>query len=258
MKLWRLAAAATALLITGCTAVVPAGPTDLPVEPPLSLANSSWVVAAIRGEATLVDYQPTISFEATRMGGNGGCNHFGGQYTLDGMNLSFGEITMTAMLCTDHGRDQQETAFFQALGAVAALRFAQPNIELLDANRDVALLLTPVPPLNLAGTSWVLTGLIDGTAMRGVAEDHPFTVAFDAERISGQACNSFSGNYTLEDDRIAIGPLSSTRMACPTEELSQQEALLLEVLQTANTANAQYGSLELTAPDGRGLHFTKA
>lgn len=252
MKVWTVAVAAAAVLLSGCTAVVPAGPAE-------SLKNTSWVVAQINGEPTIPDFQPTIAFGAADdVGGNSGCNHFGGTYTLTGTQISFGEFMTTAMLCTDNGRDQQEIAFHAALGTVVSVRFAGETVELLDGDGAVALLLAPVPPLQLAGTSWVLGGIVDGNTSSAPVADNPVTLSFTADQLSGRACNNFSGSYSLEGDRITIGPLMSTRMACLSDELNAQESLVFELLQTATTVTVAQRVLQLTAPDGRGLQFDQA
>lgn len=250
MRVWKVATAAALVLLTGCTAVVPASPAA-------SLQDTSWVVAEILGKPTLADFPPTMSFDASQVGGRTGCNGYGGSYTLSGTKLSVSELAQTQMACQDD-RMQQEADFGEAFGTVRSVRFVGDKVELLDADGQVALLLVPVPPLQLAGTSWVLGGLIEGDTTTAPVEGDPVTLTFDADRVSGKACNSFGGPYTLSGDQLAIGPLSSTLMACLTEELNQQEGVLLEVLQSVTTAKAEYGTLTLTAPDGRGLQFVKA
>lgn len=116
----------------------------------------------------------------------------------------------------------------------------------------------PAPALQLAGTSWVLDGLTDGSIVSAPVEGDPVTLGFEVDSLSGKACNTFRGSYTLDGDAIEIGPLMSTRMACLNEALTAQEALVLELLQAATTASLSHGVLVLTAEDGRGLQFTKA
>lgn len=251
MKVLTVAVAAAAVLLTGCTAVVPAGPAP-------SLRDTSWVVTEINGEPTLADFQPTIAFGVDEVGGNGSCNQFGGSYTLSGTALSFGDLWQTAMLCTDQGRDQQETAFHTALGTVVSVRFVDDTVELMDAAGEVALLLAPVPPLELTDTAWVLGGLIDGNTTTAPVDGDPVTLSFTADSLSGKACNTFRGSYTLDGDSIEVGALMSTRMACLSEELTAQENLVLELLQSATTASVSNGVLVLSAADGRGLQFDKA
>lgn len=250
MKVWTLAVAA-AVLLTGCTQVVPAGPAP-------SLAGTEWVVTEIYGEATLAGFQPTMSFAADQVSGNSSCNRFNGQYTLTGGKLTFGPVAQTEMACLDAGVMDQEAAFGSALATVTDLRTSGDNAELLNRDGEVALLLAPVPPLELAGTAWKLGGLIDGSSVSAPVGETPVTLSFEADALSGKACNTFRGNYTLAGDAITIGPLMSTRMACLSEELTAQETLVLELLQAATTASVDRGVLTLTAADGRGLQFDQA
>ena len=39
-------------------------------------------------------------------------------------------------------------------------------------------------------------------------------VNFDGDKISGRVCNSMSGPYTVEDNRIKFGPVAMTKMFC--------------------------------------------
>ena len=250
MKVWTLAVAA-AVLLTGCTQVVPAGPAP-------SLADTEWVVTEIYGEPTLADFQPTMSFTADQVSGNSSCNRFNGQYTLSGGKLTFGPVAQTEMACMDAGVMDQETAFGSALTTVTELRTSGDGVELLNADGEIALLLAPPPPLELAGTAWTLGGLVDGSTSTAPVAGDPVTLSFEADGVSGKACNTFRGSYTLDGDAITIGPLMSTRMACLSEELTAQETLVLELLQSATTASVYRGVLTLTAPDGRGLQFDKA
>lgn len=73
----------------------------------------------------------------------------------------------------------------------------------------------------LAGSEWGMTG-----------KDKPF-VQFGSEgKLAGNAgCNNFFGSYEVAaDGSIAIGPLGSTRMACPEPEMAQ-EMQFLDMLQ---------------------------
>lgn len=252
MKVAAVVAVAAAVLLAGCTSVVPAAPTP-------TLKDTTWLVTELNGAPTLADNQPTLSFDAAgQVSGNSGCNTVGGSYQLSGTKLSFGQLMQTEMACLDDGVMEQEQAFAHALGEVVGLRFVGDTVELLDADGAVALLLAPVPPLELAGTSWVLTGLIEGSSISATAEGDPVTLEFTADQLSGRACNNFNAGYSLDGDTIKISPIMSTKMACLSDELNRQEAFLFEVLESATTASSSRGTLELTAPDGRGLHFTKA
>jgi heat shock protein HslJ len=55
-----------------------------------------------------------------RAAGNGGCNRFGGTYTLEGSGLRFGPLASTKMFC--EGVIEQEQAFLGALAAATGYR----------------------------------------------------------------------------------------------------------------------------------------
>jgi heat shock protein HslJ len=76
-------------------------------------------------------------------------------------------------------------------------------------------------------------------------------------QLRGHAgCNRFSGNYELEDGSLHVGPLRSTRMACPEPAMSF-EISFMEALQTPAKASIVSDKLVLrTAKDGSTVRFT--
>jgi heat shock protein HslJ len=65
------------------------------------------------------------------------------------------------------------------------------------------------------GQTWLLTGLpgIDATRLQGL--ERPVTVRFADGRVNGfSGCNTFAGDYTLDGDRLVLGQLATTMMAC--------------------------------------------
>lgn len=83
---------------------------------------------------------------------------------------------------------------------------------------------------NLVGTEWQLQDL----AGNGIAADvHP-TLAFpEAGKVAGNgSCNRFSGPSQIAGNELKLGPLASTRMACPEPAMSQ-ETKYLDALQAA-------------------------
>ncbi len=82
----------------------------------------------------------------------------------------------------------------------------------------------------LVGSEWRL----DDLGGRGVINGSQATLAFpEAGRVAGNSsCNRFFGSYTLMQDRIALGQLAGTRMAC-APAVDEQETRYLEALQKA-------------------------
>lgn len=130
----------TLLVFTGCT--MPALPTttaptaETPdateeIAPPddatTSLENTSWALVSwgVPGAETSVIAGSTVTLEfsaAGEVGGNGGCNSYGGTYTVQDDRLVFGEIASTLMACADQSVTEQEMAYLAALQSAG--RFA--------------------------------------------------------------------------------------------------------------------------------------
>jgi heat shock protein HslJ len=63
------------------------------------------------------------------------------------------------------------------------------------------------------------------------------TFAKDGTVFGDSGCNRFTGGYTVKGDRITIGPLASTMMACPQPQMDA-EATFLFKLQAAVSYHA--------------------
>ncbi|MGE0348134.1 META domain-containing protein [Hydrogenophaga sp.] len=111
---------------------------------------------------------------------------------------------------------------------------------------------TPAP---LVGSEWQLEDL----GGRGVLDRVQATLAFpEAGRVAGNgSCNRFFGTYTLMQDRISLGPMGGTRMACD-EAVSDQEARYMAALQKAQRLEVQ-GTTMLMHVQGQDkpLRFTR-
>ena len=86
-------------------------------------------------------------------------------------------------------------------------------------------------PFSLSGSEWLLEDL----GGSGVIDNIQATLTFpEAGRIAGNAsCNRFSGAAQVSGDRVKLGPLASTRMACP-EAVMNQETKYLNALHAAD------------------------
>ncbi|SHF78618.1 Heat shock protein HslJ [Salegentibacter echinorum] len=81
----------------------------------------------------------------------------------------------------------------------------------------------------ITNTTWELVELdgskIDQTNIEG--KKIQFTLNSTDQRVFGNSgCNNFNGSYNLEDGlRIKFSQIASTRMACPENEINEQEVL---------------------------------
>lgn len=87
----------------------------------------------------------------------------------------------------------------------------------------------------LAGTAWRVAA-VDGRAVR---LPRPATLRFTAGRIEGFAgCNRFGGDYALDGDRLTLGAIRSTRMACVGRG-GEVETRLLAILGEPSTVRSE-------------------
>jgi heat shock protein HslJ len=101
--------------------------------------------------------------------------------------------------------------------------------------------------MEVSDVPWMVTELDDGTgALTGVLEGTAITLAYDGERLSGNAgCNNYFGPATLTGE-TRIGPLASTMMMCTSPDgVMDQERRFLDLLAGADSSDLGDGRLEL-------------
>lgn len=114
----------------------------------------------------------------------------------------------------------------------------------------------------LAAHHWALTEATaaDGSRIDALfpRADMPLQLDFIDGRISvSNTCNRIGGSYTLDDDRLSIGPLAQTEMACADAALMQSDAAFGQRLQAGGTLRQDGAdTLVLTTPAGETLRFT--
>ena len=104
----------------------------------------SWLLTAYGPSASPVpavaDSGAQLTFnEDGTVVGNSGCNGLGGDYTVEGNEITFGQITSTLMACDD-ARMAQEDAVHRVLTDTATYRIEGDTLTL--TNNDMVLVLT--------------------------------------------------------------------------------------------------------------------
>lgn len=96
----------------------------------------------------------------------------------------------------------------------------------------------------LEGTEWVL---VDGVP---TVEGYPITLAVGDGQVNGTAaCNHYSGAAVVEDDRIGVGDIARTEMACPDPGVHDSESAYLDALQAVERYEHTADRLVLSGPD---------
>lgn len=95
--------------------------------------------------------------------------------------------------------------------------------------------------LSLSGSEW------------GREDSPDIYVQFKDGKVMGSGgCNRFSGSYVQEGPTIRIGPLMSTRMACP-EPVMEKERAFLAVLDAAAKVEATHKTLVIRDGEDREI-----
>src|ERR671918_100835 len=102
--------------------------------------------------------------------------------------------------------------------------------------------------IDLRGTRWRVEDLA-GQRLTGTA---PIEIALGADGVlSGSTgVNQFRGTFRLLDDRLTIGPITTTRMAGRPEDMAQ-ERTLFEIL--ARECSVRIEGAKLLIDDGRSV-----
>jgi len=222
------------------------------------LEGIEWRLTHLVGtEGALVpvveDVMATATFIDGSVAGSTGCNRYHAQYRADGDRLAVETIAMTMMACEPE-RSAVERAFTSALEAAVTFAIAGETLDLADADGRVVLRLRAVPALVFGGSRWIVTMINNGRGgVASLVEGTVVTAEFGTDgRVGGSGgCNRFSGEYALEGDGLAIGPVASTRMAClEPEGVGEQENAYFAALGRTASWSFREERLQLRAADG--------
>ena len=137
-----------------------------------------------------------------------------------------------------------------ALGRVRAYAIRADTLRMKDAGGETVLSYVAGTP-GVEG-DWTVISVLYDDAIRSVVVGTDLTADFAADgTLSGNTgCNNFRGDYTLEGEKLRVGPLTATKDACPTKEASEQEAGYLAALESA--VRIEQAGPELTLLNSKG------
>lgn len=266
-----------ALAVSACTAENAQGPQSTepsqPTEPPQNTEESpSTQVPAAAGSLIgawkLTAYgpadAPTPAVEGVDAGltfnedgtvsGSSGCNGLGGDYTVEGDQIIFGEFVSTLMACDDPIMAQEEAAH-KVMTGTATYQIEGDTLTI--TNNDTVMVLTrttpgvvePTAPASLIGT-WKLTSFgLAGTLSSALADVEAILTFNDDGTLTGTSgCNDFGGKYVVDGDQITFNEVVSTLKLCDTPLMEQEEAMTLALTETA-TYQLEGNTLTITNGD---------
>lgn len=109
-----------------------------------------------------------------------------------------------------------------------------------------------LPPVPLDGSQWRIRQ-IDGTELT-TDQSAKATVQFDKDRIGMTVgCNQMSGSYKATNHGLSVGPMMSTRMACPAPLDQFERSLSTLFAEPVHMRYTDKGGMELLGKGARKL-----
>lgn len=96
----------------------------------------------------------------------------------------------------------------------------------------------------------------EAIAGRDVVDGSTVTLKIEGGRVSGKAgCNGYGGPVEIHGDRVKFGAIFSTKMACLSNGVMEQEQRYLNVLQSATRGEIRGDGVLIISGDGGALEF---
>jgi heat shock protein HslJ len=242
---------------------VPSAPAQVPRPAPVASSTSQgdirqglwlWQRTEYSDDTTVAAPDPskyTISFQADgRLALQVDCNRGTGTYTVDGPQLTISPGATTLIAC---GPGSQDRVFLQNLREVATYVFDGESLVLNLKVDSGNMIFSPQPPVSLSGSTWRVQSYNNGRGgVVSVLPDVQLTATFGTDgSVNGNAgCNGYRGPYTVAGDRITFGSIVSTKRACLSQPLTDQETAFLAAL-GASTSYELVGDRLTLRDDGR-------
>jgi heat shock protein HslJ len=200
-----------------------------------------------------------LSFDTGSVQARAGCNLLSGAVTIeDGTLVTDGHLMATEMGCDAprHAQDEWLGALLVARPALTldgdglVLRGGDPATVITLVDQRVA-----VPDRPLTGTTWRLTGFVDGVTAFSAPANPPVDLVVEGATLSvsvGDGCAA-RRDVTASDDALVVRP-GGPDAACADAEAEQLRAEVLAVLEAGPATRIDGAALTLTA-GASGLTF---
>lgn len=212
----------------------------------VKLTDTYWKLLDINGEAIpeKLNKVPFIQLEEKdkRVFGTNSCNTFFGTYDLNKNEILFGQMAGTLMACLDN---DIESKLNQLMSSVVQYTINDKILVLQNTKENITARFIEIENADLNGT-WTLNSLSTSKAsLNQLFPDKKPHIIFDInkEKLSGNGgCNQIHAQLKTSGNNINLGPIGSSRMACPSES----EAIFLKALTSVTRFNLSKDKKTLT------------
>jgi heat shock protein HslJ len=196
------------------------------------------------------------------------CNSGSGTYAVDGASITFGPMASTLMACMGESQVDQfatdlsnvNSHVFQDGHLFLAIKLDSGIMEFAPAGSSEDMTSEDATPEateepneeasdssgQLVGTTWQwVQSIYEGDMIVASTDPTRYTITFleDGTFEAQLDCNRGFGSYTLDGSGMTIGPIGSTRMACPADSL---DSTFIEDLEAVESFAFADGNLHLT------------
>lgn len=100
----------------------------------VSLEQTGWQLEMLGTQPALTARPVTLTFQAdNHVGGEAGCNGYGGTYSLNGDQLTFSYLSSTLRACAEPEFMEQEQKYLSSLAQTAGYKLEGNRLVILDA-----------------------------------------------------------------------------------------------------------------------------
>lgn len=216
------------------------------------LVGKVWALMSLGGNPPLPNSQIGAVFTAEgNLSGFDGCNTYVATYQTSGSSLTITPGAQTMVACAEDV-SKQSKSFLDALTATASYEIDGNELRLINADGKTVATFQAAAQ-ELAGTAWNVVTFNNGkqavvsSAIPGVG------ISFGSDGMASgfSGCNTFTGSYTASGNKLAIGPLATTRKACTEPKGAMEaEAQYLAALQAATNYQVQGQMLSMQLSTG--------
>jgi len=237
-----------------------------------SLANTAWVLEGYGNPAALTTVingsRITLKWNSTvdGVGGNAGCNIYGGKAAIhDGM-VTFSDIYQTEMASLTPGVMEQEAKYLTLLGSAETWNVENGKLVITCKGGDVLTYSkdenVPTSISSLANTTWSLNTIGTGEVASSLIAGTSITLNFNetTTAVGGTGgVNAYGGDCQINGSEIRVRDIFSTKMFKDDPPgLMNQESRFFELLGKAVSFKATTAQLTIYCQDGAFLVFKAA
>jgi heat shock protein HslJ len=238
--------AALALIVSACSTDVGFGG---------AVEGTRWVLDSYEADGVQTIVPDTLyadaEFGTGRVHGFSGCNDYRAIYRTGPRMMHVSPATSGERTC-DQAAMTFEQQYLELLDRGRFYGTRRGALHVYDADRTVILVYHAAPRNPLLG-KWLVEGYAKGDAVAEPVADAVPDVSFRIASTGGYAgCNTFSAAYGTNGDILRIGRVATTHEVC-SEAVMEQEAAVLEALETAARIDHRGSRLMLTNRNGKVL-----